>query len=148
MSSPAAVIGLSFAATDLQQNPFGIFLEIVRGLGEGPSVRGKDTIVPALTGRIARNRKADTWRIELVGWVAGQGATEAIQRSDFADLRAQLLALFDPTNAPAALVATTENGDTWTIQARTLPGKMWDQQVPSMARLSVELEAVADWVVT
>lgn len=252
MSNPAAVIGLTFGGTDVQQQPIGIFLELVRGFGEGPSVRGTDTVVPGLVGRIARNRVADTWRIELRGMVAGTGneiqtvtitgsptggtftltfqgqttagiaynataatvqaalealsniapgdvvvtggpmpgvgvvvtfqgqyagidvtqmtgsaagltggtpvltiatltnggLTEAAQRSSFAALRQVVRVLFAPTANPGALVATLENGTTATIQARTLPTPLWDQLVPALARLSVELEAVQDWVIT
>lgn len=148
MSNGAAVIGLTFDGTDVQQNPIGIFLEITKGLNEGPEVRGTDTVVPGLTGRIARNRIADRWVIELQGYVAGIGSTEAAQREHFRDLVTTFRALFDPTALPATLAAETEDGGTQTISARTLPTVLWEQVVPSMARVSVQLEAVEDWVVT
>jgi hypothetical protein len=147
MTNAAAVIGLTYDGTDIQQNPIGIFLEIVRGLAEGPTVRGSDTVVPGLTGRIARNRTADVWTIDLEGWVAGTGVDEDAQRSDFVTLRATLGTLFDPTRAPADLVATLEDGSTLTIVARPLPTPLWGQQVPSMAKIAYQLEAVSDWVV-
>lgn len=148
MTNAAAVIGLTFDSTDIQQNPIGIFLEIKRGMYEGPEVRGSDTVVPSRTGRIARNRVADRWVIELEGYVAGRGATEAAQREHFLDLVDIVRALFDPTSLPATLSAEMQDGGTRTIEARTLPTVLWDQVVPSMARVSVQLEAVEDWVVT
>lgn len=143
MANPAASIGLTFGGTDLQQNPIGIFLEIVEGLAGTATVRGTDTVVPGLAGRIARNRQPDTRRIELRGLVAGTGATEALQQDSFWDLVATLRALFDPTDSPASLVATLPNGTTATILARTLPTMVWDQTLPALARVTIELESVA-----
>lgn len=149
MSNPAAVIALTYAGTDVQQNPIGIFLEIARGLNEVAEVRGSDTVVPGLAGRVSRNRVADRRTIELRGLVAGSGATEAAQRSSFRTLVNTVRTLFSPTAAPANLVATLENGTTGTIAARTLPTLLWDQLGPSVARVSIELESVApDWTVT
>jgi hypothetical protein len=144
----AAVIGLSFDSTDIQQNPIGIFLEIKRGLYEGPEVRGEDTVVPARTGRIARNRMADRWVIELEGYVSGLGSTEDAQREHFLDLADIIGALFDPTAMPATLQAEMQDGGTRTIEARTLPTVLWNQVVPSMAKVNIQLEAVEPWVVT
>jgi hypothetical protein len=149
VTNAAAVIGLTFDSTDIQQHPIGIFLEIPGGIfAVGPSVRGTDVIVPGLIGRIARNRIADTWRIPLVGYVSGVGSGETAIRSSFAALRATMQTLFDPTMDPAALVATLEDGSTATIQGRPLPLPLWDLIVPSMARVSYELEAVEDWEVS
>ena len=146
MSSAVAVIGLTYRGTDIQVLE-GIFLEIVRGLGDVPAVRGVDIVVPARAGRIVRNRVGDYLSIELLGIVGGSGADEAAQRSDFADRRAAMRALFDPTLAPGALVATLENATTATIAARSL-NIVWDQVVPTLARVSVEMESVdPDWVV-
>lgn len=148
MTNPAAVIGLTFDGTDIQQNPFGIFLEIKRGMYEGPEVRGTDTVVPARTGRIARNRVADRWIIELEGYVSGIGADEEAQREHFLDLADTIGALFDPTAMPATLSAAMQDGGTRTIEARTLPTVLWDQVVPSLARVNIQLEAVEAWIVT
>lgn len=145
MTNAAAVIGLTFASTDLQESPIGVFLEIVRGIAESPTVRGVDTTVPGLAGRIARARISDTLTIELRGYVAGVGTTESDQRTSFASKRAALRTLFDPTLAPAALVATLEDASTLTVIARALPTAVWQQIVPSMAQVSFELEALGDW---
>lgn len=73
MTNSYATIPLTFGGTDVQQNPIGIFLEIYRGLNEVPSVRGIDTVVPGLAGRIARNRVVGVLAIELRGMVRGTG---------------------------------------------------------------------------
>jgi len=146
MSNAVAVIGLTYGGTDVQQNPIGIFLEIIHGLNEVPSVRGVDTVVPGLAGRIARNRVTDVLTLELQGMVAGNGSDEATQREDFRDLVTTLRALFDPT-VTATLVATPEDGGTWTIAARTL-NIIWNQIVPSLAMVNIQLESVApDWTI-
>lgn len=146
MSNPAAVIALTYDVVDIQEDPIGTFLQLIRGLAEGPSVRGADIIVPGRVGRIEAGRIGDTWRLELAGLVAGVGAAEVEQRADFATRRAALRALFDPARGAADLAATLEDGTLWTIRARPLPGPLWDQIVPSMARVSYELEALGDWV--
>jgi len=146
MTSPAAVIGLTYRGTDLQQADLDWFFEIVRGIGETPAVRGVDYVVPAAAGRSVRNRVADSLRIELRGWVRGSGIAEDAQRNDLKANRATIRALFDPTLDPGALVATLEDGSTQTIAARSLPTMLWDAQVPAFYRVSVELESIdPDW---
>lgn len=147
MSNAAAVIGLTFDTIDIQQDPFGIFLEMVSGYAEGPSVRGVDSIVPGREGRIARGRMADTWRISLKGWVAGIGADEAAQRESFAALRETLRDMFDPRDDPRVLEATLEDGTVVSIVARALPTPIWEPipKLPTLASVSYELEALEDW---
>lgn len=141
MSNPVAVIGLTFASTDLQTVDFGIFLEIVRGLNERPTPRGVDLVVPSRAGRIARNRVGDALTIELRGYV--MGATKSAFRTNAQTVRT----LFAPSAEPAALVATLENGGTATIAVRSL-NSIWDQVTPDLASVSIELESVdPDWVV-
>lgn len=149
MTSAVAIIGLTFRATDIQSLPTGVFLELVDGIAAPPSVRGADTVVPGRSGRIAKARVGDVWSGELRGLVTGAGSTEAAMRDALADLRETMRALFDPTLLPGALVATLENGDTATIQARALPGQIWEIVVPSMYRVSIEVESVDPyWVIT
>jgi hypothetical protein len=144
MTNALAPIGLTYNGTDIQQSTIGIFLEIIRGLNEGPSVRGTDTVVPSLPGRIARNRVRDVIALELEGVVMGSGSVYADQIEDFRGLVNTLHALFDPTAMPADLVASLENGSTATIAARTL-NILWDQDTPLSARVNIALEAVEDW---
>lgn len=145
MTSPAAVIGLTYAGTDIQESDLGIFLEIYRGLSEVPTVRGRDTTVPARAFTIPRNRVADSLTIELRGLVRGEGASEAAQRSDFRSKVDSLRTLFAPTRDPAALVATCEDGSVREILCRPLPTQVWSQQVPTLASVSIELAAYEDW---
>jgi hypothetical protein len=66
-----------------------------------------------------------------------------------AEYRTAMLALrslFDPTRAPASLVATLEGGSTATVSARPLNMATVRTSLSSAA-VSVELEALADWAV-
>lgn len=145
MSSAVAVVGLTYRGTDIQDTD-STFLEIVRGLAEVTEVRGVDIVVPAATGRVARNRVADRLGIVLQGFVRGvAGYDEADDQAAFVTARSAFRALFDPTDDPGEIVATLEDGSTQTIDARTL-NIVWDQVVPTFARVSVELESVdPDW---
>lgn len=148
MTTPVAVVGLTYDGTDVQDADLGLFLEIVKGLNETPEVRGTDTTVPGLDGRIPRNRVTDRLAIELRGMLMATGMDESAQRSDFATMRQQVRMLFDPTKMPADLVAELEDGSTATISARPLPTLLWRQGPPGYAELSVELESVdPDWVI-
>lgn len=148
MTNPVAVIGLTYDGTDVQDATLGRFLELRRGLNETVRVRGVDTIVPGFAGRVVRNRKADGFIVELYGYIAGTGATEALQRASFRTQVTAFRTLFDPTRQPADLVASLEDGGTATCSARPLPTMVFDQIVPGMAAVSVELESVdADWVI-
>jgi hypothetical protein len=147
MTAPA-VIGLTYRGTDIQ-DPDGIFLELLRGLRERGEVRGTDRVVPNAAGQVPYNRVAHRRVIHLRGWVVGTGATDAARKSDFVANAAAYDALFDPTLDPGELVATLEDGSTATIDARTLPGDIWDHAGPVAAIVDVELESVdPDWVVT
>jgi hypothetical protein len=147
MTSPAAVIGLTFRGSDIQDID-GIFLEIYRGLVEPVEVRGVDLIVPASAGQVVRNRVGHRKSIGLRGWIRGVGATdEDDDRADFATNRAAFVSLFDPTLDPGVLLATLEDGSTRSINARTL-NAIPDEVVPTFVRVDVELESVdPNWTV-
>lgn len=149
MSNAAAAIGLTYRALDLQEQPFGIFLEIVQGMNDVAEVRGVDVTVPALEGQIEASRVKHIRNIELRGYVAGQGSTNADQVADFRSMVSTLQALFDPT-VMGTLEATLEDGSTATIEARTIgDGLLWTQIVPACARLSVRMESIdPEWVVS
>lgn len=153
MTSPLAVIGLTFRTTDIQTADLGIFFEITRGLNEPPTVRGEDVLVPGRPGRIAiaGGFEADVLTIELEGKVTagGEDGDEADQRSAFRVNAKVVRALFDPTLDPGALVALLEDGTTATIQARAMPTQLWDQPADVHADVSIELQSVdPDWVIT
>ena len=150
MTSAAAVVGLTYRGTDIQDLD-GIFLEIYRGLFEPVEVRGVDLVVPSATGQSVRNRKGHRRSIGLRGWIRGVDSSapidEAGDRADFATNRAAFETLFDPTLDPGALVATLEDGSSRTIDARTL-NAIPDQAVPTLVYVDIELESVdPNWTV-
>lgn len=147
MSSPVAVVGLTYAGTDIQNANLAVFFEITRGLNEVPSVRGKDVTVPVRPGRIARSRVIDTLQIILEGQVTTDPTetdpdlSKASYRTNWTAVRS----LFAPDRDVADLVATLEDGSSLTVPARPLnivtryeiPGWYWSG--------SIELEGLSDW---
>ena len=144
MPSPVAAVGLRYDSVDLQQPDLQWFFEIERGLDEVPSVRGKDSIVPAADGRTERNRKNDVLSIVLLGFV--RGAPDAVdQDASYRENLASIRALFHSRRARATLTATLEDGTVQTISARPLnivPGRT---VAPRFRTLSIELEGYDDW---
>jgi hypothetical protein len=116
-SELALLTGLTYKGTDLQAFP-RIFLEIVEGGPDtSPEVRGGDRRMPYRRGQIYGPRRADRLPIQLKGYVAGDGANEVDQRSDTAVARQELYTLFDVEGGEGTLLATTEDGTVWTIEA-------------------------------
>ena len=148
MTSAVAVVGLTFDSHDLADID-GIFLDLYKGgPGETAEVRGRDDVIPAAVGLLARNRVKQRRVIELRGFVRGTGSDETAQRTDYWDNRQTLEGWFDPT-ATANLVATLPGGAEFTIAARPLPGIVYGQVVPSFATVSIVLESVdPDWTET
>ncbi len=148
MTSPVAPVGLTYAAQDLQASDLSVFFEIIAGLGEPPSVRGVDVIVPALDGRVEGNRKNDILHIELEGYVGAAASATNTQdrRESFQANRAAVRVLFATNRARAALVATLEDGATQlTIDARPM-NMIWTTIVGSeLAKVNIELEGYGDW---
>ena len=70
----------------------GIFFDLMSGLFEPAEVRGTDTVVPALAGRVARNRVKDTRKVVLTGYVTGTNAADMITNTQ------TLMAACDPAN--------------------------------------------------
>lgn len=149
MGDPFPVTAVTFDGTSLQRADGSVILEIKRGLGDVPRVRGRDQVVPGLAGRIPRGRIADVLPLELEGIIEGVGATEAERRSSFVALRQEMRALFDPTKDPEALACVLEDGSTATINARCVPPLLWEERPGYIARLNVALESVdPDWDIT
>jgi hypothetical protein len=93
---------VTYAGTSLQVlsgSERRITFWLVGGLDDPADVRGEDTVVPALAGRIARNRVRDRRVIEIQGYVRGLGSDDAARADDFRDIQEVLRALFAPTNA-------------------------------------------------
>lgn len=123
---------------------------LVSGLDDGLDIRGRDTVIPGTAGRTARNRLRDRRVIEIEGFVAGVGATDAIQTDDFRDAMEAMRTLFLPTRSAANLVVLLEDlVRSATISCRPLP-TMQIRYVSSVAAsMSIELEAIgSDWALT
>ena len=73
------------------------------GLDSAPSVRGEDTIVPGLAGRIARDRVSDLLPIVVHMLVTGEGASHDAVRESYLSRMTALRAIFDPTADPFSL---------------------------------------------
>lgn len=148
MTTPLGIRGLTFRLTDLQPSDLTVFLQIVTGLDDIAAVRGIDTVVPGLTGRIPRARVKDVLPIELAGLVMGAGDTEILRRASYRTTVAMLQVLFDPSLAPGDLVVEAEDGTTYTIAARPISMVWGTEDVPCVRELSVALESVdPDWTV-
>lgn len=148
MTNALATIGLTYDATDLQTSDLQVFLEIVHGLNETPSVRGVDIVVPGLAGRIEGNRINDVLVIQLEGLIRAdpsETTTDGAQAS-YRDNVQAVRTLFAPARLRAELVATLEDGTAFSIMARPMPGMIWTEPIKSeVAHVSIELEAYGDW---
>jgi hypothetical protein len=146
------ITGLTFAGTSLMRDD-GVFLMLKKGAGEIPSVRGVDTIVPGLTGRVFRNRVADRLVLELEGYVQGQEDPDDHDPTEpeaYYDLVDELVELFDPAADPAALSGTWPDGSIRSIDCRVVAPLLWDEVIHGrLAKLNVALESVSPaWDVT
>lgn len=146
MSNPYGIIGLTYDGTDLQNADFTIYLTIKTGLNELPSVRGEDTIVPSLAGRIEMNRVNDIIPLVLEGQVTGDPSDDQdTQRAQFRTNMRLVRSLFTSNRERADLVATLEDGSTATISARPMNIGVPTELASVYAALSIELEGYDDW---
>lgn len=145
-STIAVISGLTFGAVDLQDLTAGhlrIFFQLVSGGPDWtPETRGDSRVIPYRDGRLYSPRRPDRLPIMLDGWVAGEGATEALQRADTATARQEMYALFKSWDPPKVLTCTTEDGTAWTINAYA-EALVWDANpaVPTHWGASVRLIA-------
>lgn len=135
---------------DLTRSDGKLLFRVTRGINEVPEVRGQDTIVPSLNGRIPRSRRLDRHVIEAEGLVMGAGATEALQWTDFRSLMDSLVDLMNPVQDPYNIAITVEDGTTRTITARPLNLVSGDDDIPSYREVTLQWESVdaADWGVS
>lgn len=153
MTSPwttTVVAGLTFDGTNVMDWPTGIFLDVAVGIGETPAVRGEDTTVPGLAGRVPGNRVVDVLGLELRGCVRAADS-ETVPADMVASYITNLLAvrnLFRSSRQPADLVATLRNGTVLTISARPL-NLIPAESIPGeYADVSISLEGLGDWSVS
>ena len=147
MTSPVAVVTLTFDSEDIQRADLGVFLRILKGLNEPPSVRGTDSIVPALAGRVEGLRVNDVLQIELDGIVqADMSLTDPDdQKASFRVNADYVRTLFRTNRARAQLTALTEDGTLKSIDARPL-NAIWNVVIPGyVALVNIQLEGYDDW---
>jgi hypothetical protein len=144
---PMAVVA---NGTDLTRSDGKLLFRITRGLNEVPEVRGVDTVVPSLNGRIPRSRRLDRLIIEAEGLVMGAGSDETAQRTDFVSLIETLRDLMNPVQDPYNIVVTREDGTTRTITARPQNMVVGPDDIPTFRTASLQWESVdaADWGVS
>lgn len=136
---PLDLIGLAFDGYQLQRPDLNIIFQITEGLDSLPTMRGADAIIPFRRGRLAQPHLADTRHIVATGWIAGAGAAP---RSSYRAYVDELKSHLDPTEDPAMLVATLEDGRVRWIRAvaRSLvPGDGIGNEFRAM---SIEWEAL------
>jgi hypothetical protein len=142
---------ITYRSVDLQGD--GFCLDIVKGLHEPATARGKDSIAPGQDGRYARNRKKDVRRILLEGYIRGVGETLQERRESFFDRVEGIMSTMDRSAAPGTLSVDGGTyglgaGEEWTINARcinVMGGPMMAQWTAQ--EFSIELESVdPDWV--
>lgn len=148
MTSPVALVGLTYADIDLQRSDLQWFFEIERGIDEVPTVRGKDTVIPGAAGRFEQNRRNDTIQIVLRGFVQADPAlTDTLDRR--ASYRANMTtirSLFAQDRLRAELAALLEDGATRTVSARPINIVGGREIASEFRELSIELEGYDDWL--
>lgn len=144
MSSPAAEVNVTFAATDCTDLN-GIFLHrlLQGGPGTLPEVAGRDDPLPGADGMFVRNRRIRRRTIALSGFVRGVATSETTDRDDYWTNRSALETLFDPTVTGTLRVDT--GAAAYTIAARPMTIEI-NEVLPSFAYAVVTLESVVpDW---
>lgn len=148
MTSPAAVVGLTYDGVDLQDSDLQLFLTITSGLWETASVRGVDTVVPGLAGRYEQDRINDVLPIVLDGFCRADPAEGdlAAAHASYVIKKRATRTLFRSNRDRALLIATLEDGTALQISARPM-ATSWPEHVPGFfSDLSVQLEGFDDWV--
>lgn len=142
MTSPLAVVGLTWDGHDIQRPDLNVFFEITEGLDDLPEVRGEDQIIPFRPGRLPGLRLPHRRVIVATGHV--MGPADATAKGAFRAYVDELKGWMDPTVGEKVMVATLEDGSTrWiTCAARNiLPGEGWASEYRAF---SLEWEAVSD----
>lgn len=144
---PSPLRSMTFSGTDLQRSDLSLHLDLVSGLNDGVEVRGRDTVIPGLSGVVPRSRVKGARFLQLVGDVFGAGATEDDRLDAAQTILDELETLFDPTMSPADLEGDARDGSTRTIACRPEAGPIFEEgEVPGVYRVSVSLVAPdPDW---
>jgi Phage tail protein len=138
MTSPVAVVGLTWDGYDIQRSDLDVFLEITEGLDELPELRARRDIIPFRHGQRPAAPYANRRPIVLTGLISGPSATE---RSGYRGYVDEVKESFSPLrSAPGTLVATLEDGTTRWIKAMPLDAR-FRPIVPGASNTSIELVA-------
>ncbi len=127
----------------------GLHLQLVSGYAEPVGVRGRDTTVPGLAGRIPRNRIADVRTLRIAGYISANTPEEWRMATDL------FSSIFDTRLAPGELEIEDGYlglgvGDSATISARVLNAVGSAIQAGMLLQFwDIELESVdPDWVIS
>ena len=142
------LVSLTYEGTDLRRSDLSVHLDVVSGLNDGLTVRGEDTTIPGMDGRVARNRKKDTRTVLLAGFLQGIGSGEDGRLAAYQNLRDEMEALFDLTLV-GTLVGQAADGTWREIDARP-ELIVWDPApVNGVGTISVTFISVEpDWQIT
>ena len=142
------LVSLTYEGSDLRRSDLSVHLDVISGLNDGLTVRGDDTVIPGLTGRVPRNRKKDSRTILLAGDLQGNGTDEDDRLASYQNLRDEMEALFDLT-AVGTLIGQAADGTWRQIDARP-ELIVWDPApVNGVGTISVTLISVEpDWQIT
>jgi hypothetical protein len=150
VTSPLAVVTLTYDGEDIQDFAAGILVEILTGIGSPPVVRGEDTTIPAAAGSLEGNRINDYLPIELLARIFAAASATSLadqQASHYANLLV-VRTLFKTNRARAPLVATLPGGTVLTIQAHPLNIIPAEIVAGEYTELSISLSGDDDWVVS
>jgi hypothetical protein len=138
VTSPVAVVGLTWDGYDIQRSDLNVFLQITEGLDEMPELRTARQVIPFRHGQRSTSPYANRRPIVLTGLISGPSATE---RSGYRGYVDEVKESFSPfRSTPGTLVATLEDGTTRWIKA--MPLSMLNAPiVPGAANTSIELVA-------
>jgi len=150
MTSPVALIGLTYRGTDVQAFPPGVFLELDPAAIYGRlEVDGADQ--PLLSGGVfPRNRVARRRLLPVSGLVSCDPSLTSLadQRESLVDNLQIVEALFDVTEH-GDLVATLADATTRTIDARPQGSVLVTMESDLVAVVSVTLQSYStpDWTI-
>lgn len=144
---------LEFRSFGISGEDPDICIDLIEGLYQLPSVRGKDWVVPRLDYQIPGNRRKDRLILPLAGVVKGSGADPEERREDLLANVTALLAVMDPSLDLGTLTASAGYlglpvGSQATIEARCrngAPGKIIGYNSGPVQLWTFELEALSDW---
>jgi hypothetical protein len=145
---------LEFRDFGLSGESDDICIDLIEGYRQPVSVRGRDWIVPKLTGRIEGNRRADVMILPLAGFVKGSGATPTERLESFNLNVTAVMAVMDPSLDSGTLRLSAgylglPAGSEATLECRVrnaAPGKIQSYPMVPLQLWTFELESlIPEW---